>query len=201
LKFSKKFTLARLLPYIIIVASIVGLIASAVLIYDQVQIWQTPNYSAPCDLNPILSCGSVINSKDGHVFGIPAPFFGLIMFPALATMGIVMASGIKLKRWLWIGMQIALTGGVIFALWLFWVSLYKIHALCPYCLGTDAAIYTMAWYVTLYNIEQGYIFNNRKLNKFNHFIRKHHLDILIGIFLFTGAFILHHFWYYYGRNF
>lgn len=198
---TKSLSLKSALPYILIAASIIGLVASAVLIYDQVQIWQNPNYTAPCSLNPVLSCGSVINSKQGHVLGIPAPFLGLVMFPALATIGVILAAGVKLKRWLWLGLQMAVSGGVLFALWLFWISLYKIHALCPYCLGTDVAIYTMAWYVTLYNVEQGYILTHKRFKKLNQFSRKHHLDILIGLFLFITAFILHHFWYYYGRNF
>ena len=188
------------LPYILIVTSMIGMLASVILIYDQVQIWQNPSYVAPCSLNPVLSCGSVINSKQGHILGIPAPFFGLVMFPALYTFGIVVASGVKLKKWLWLGLQAAVTGGVAFALWLFWISLYKIHGLCPYCLLTDAAVYTMAWYVTLYNIEQGYLFTAKKITPVTSFVRKHHLDILISVFLFIAAFILHHFWYYYGRH-
>jgi len=201
MKLSKRITLAMALPFILIITSIVGLVASGVLTYDQVQIWQTPSYSAPCNLDPVLSCSSVINSKQGHVFGIPAPFLGLVMFPALATLGVVLASGVKLKRWLWYGLQITVSGGVVFALWLFWISLYKVNALCPFCLVTDVAVYTMAWYVTLYNIEQGHILRNKRFMKLNDFSRKHHLDILIGLLLLIAAFTLHHFWYYYGRNF
>lgn len=198
---SKKLSLKSTLPYILILASVIGILASAILIYDQVQIWRSPNFSAPCNLNPVLSCGSVINSKEGHVFGIPAPFLGLIMFPALATIGIVLSSGAKLKRWMWLGLQVAVSGGVLFALWLFWVSLFKIHALCPYCLVTDVAVYSMAWYVTLYNIEQGYILTSKRFQSINKISRKYHLAILISLFFLIAVFILHHFWYYYGRSF
>lgn len=197
----KHLALAAVLPYILIVASIVGIVASSVLLYDQVKIWQNPNYAAPCSLNPVLSCGSVINSAQGHFFGVPAPFFGLVTFPALATIGIMLAAGTQLKRKLWLGLQAAVTGGVLFALWLFWVSLYKVRALCPYCLATDVAVLTTAWYVTLHNIEQGLLFKDEKFDRTNRLFRKHHFDILIGLFVLVGAFILHHFWYYYGRNF
>jgi len=197
----RRLTLKTTLPYILLATSFVGIIASAVLIYDQVQMWRTPDFTAPCSLNPVLSCGSVINSQQGHVFGIPAPFLGLVMFPALAAIGVVLVSGAKLKRWVWLGLQAAVLGGVVFALWLFWVSLFKIRALCPYCLVTDVAVLSMAWYVTLFNIEQGFILTSKKLKKYNEFARKHHLSLLIGLFLAIAAYILHHFWYYYGRNF
>ena len=123
------------------------------------------------------------------------------MFSALATFGLLLAAATKFKRWVWLGLEMAVLGGVLFALWLFWVSLYKIHALCPYCLGTDVAVYAMAWYVTLFNIEQGYILKNKRFDKLKAFSRKHHLGIFIGLILLLATFILHHFWFYYGRNF
>lgn len=196
-----KLQLQNTLPYIIILASLVGLFASVVLAYDQAQIWQSPSYDAPCNLNPVISCGSVINSQQGHVFGIPAPFLGLVSFPAIAMVGVVMLAGAKFKRWFWMGMQLFALGGVVFALWLFWLSLYRIHALCPYCLATDAAMYTLAWYITVFNIKQGYILSAVRYKRITSFITKHHLDILLGVFLAIALFTLHHFWYYYGRYF
>lgn len=197
----KNLSLKKTLPYILILSSVIGLLASAVLIYDQVQVWRDPDFNAPCSLNPVLSCGTVINSQEGHVFGIPAPFLGLLMFPALATVGVILASGAKLKKWIWLSLQLAVTGGTIFGLWLLWISLYRINALCPYCLATDVAVITIAWYVTLFNIEQGYIFTSKRFKIFSSFIRKHHLYILIAIFLMFTALILNHFWYFYGQYF
>lgn len=182
-------------------ASLVGLTSAGVLVYDQIKIWQNPHYSAPCSLNPVISCGSVINSDEGHVFGIPAPFLGLVMFPALATIGIVMLAGTTFKRWFWLGLQLAVTGAVALAVWLFWLSLFRIHALCPYCLVTDAAVYTTGWYLTLHNIRQGYILRSVRFKKITGFCLKHHLDILLSLFLLIAAYTLKHFWYYYGRNF
>lgn len=195
----KPATFARSLPYIVIIGSIIGIFTSSILIYDQIKIWQDPYFIPDCTINPLLSCGSVIASKEGHVLGVPAPFFGLITFPALAAFGMLLASGAQFKRRVWLGLQVAATGAVLFALWLFWVSLYKINALCPYCLLTDAAIYIMAWYITLYNIERGYLLKSTKLSSLKVFIRSHHLDLLIGVFLLVAAVIVNHFWYYYGH--
>lgn len=183
------------------VGSAVGFVASSILIYDQVKIWRDPNFVPECNINPLLSCGSVINSGEGHVLGIPAPFLGLVMFTALGTLGLTILIGAKYKKWFWQGLQVAMIAGVAFALWLFWLSLYRINALCPFCLLSDAAVYIMAWYVTLYNLRLGHISVGKHTQRVSDFASRHHIDILVVLFLVIGAYILHHFWYYYGKYF
>ncbi|MGH7238015.1 MAG: vitamin K epoxide reductase family protein, partial [Candidatus Saccharimonadales bacterium] len=91
--------------------------------------------------------------------------------------------------------------GVIFVHWLFFETVYRIHALCPYCMGVWVVTITMFLYVTLYNLRTGQIFNNHRNGKLVQFIGRHHLDILILWFLIIAALILKHFWYYYGHYF
>lgn len=189
------------LPWVLLIAGIVGLVCSLVLTSDQIKIWQNPGYVPACSLNPVVSCGSVIDSKQGHIFGIPAPFFGLAMFSVIITVGVAILAGARFKRWFWLGLQAAMVGGVAFALWLFWLSMYRIHALCPFCLTTDVAVYATAWYVTLHNIETGIISVPAKLQQAADFIRRHHFDLLIAAYLVIILWILHHFWYYYGQYF
>jgi hypothetical protein len=57
---------------------------------------------------------------------------------------------------------------------------------------------TTFWYVTLYNLEKGFVKLPSSIQGAGRFARKHHLDILILWFLTIGGLILHHFWYYYG---
>lgn len=201
MKLLRRLNLAQTLPYILMVGSAVGFVASSILIYDQVKIWRDPNFVPECNINPLLSCGSVINSGEGHVLGIPAPFLGLVMFTALGTLGLTILIGAKYKKWFWQGLQVAMIAGVAFALWLFWLSLYRINALCPFCLLSDAAVYIMAWYVTLYNLRLGHISVGKHTQRVSDFASRHHIDILVVLFLVIGAYILHHFWYYYGKYF
>lgn len=188
------------MPWMLLFAGIVGIVCSLFLTYDQIQIWKHPNYIPACNLNPIVSCGSVIDSKQGEIFGIPAPFFGLIAFPVLATVGLAMIAGAKFKRWFWQLAELAGIGGIGFALWLFWLSVYRVHALCPFCLTVDVVVYTMVWYLTLYNLSEGYIALPKRLVGVGDFARRHHLDILVTWFILIIAFILHHFWYYFGQH-
>jgi uncharacterized membrane protein len=194
-------TLQKALPWILVVGGIIGIICSSVLIYDQVKIWQNPNYVPFCSLNPVVSCGSVINSKQGEVFGIPPPFFGLIVFPALATVGVAMLAGSKFKRWFWLALELGAVGGAGFALWLFLLSVYRVHALCPFCLTVDVVTYTLFWYLSLYVIDNKYLRRPRgHAQKIYNWVRRHHLDLLIAWFILLIAFILKHFWYYYGKH-
>lgn len=197
----QKLSFTKSLPWILAVAGIVGVICSLVLTYDHIKIWQNPGYQPACSLNPVVSCGSVINSKQGDLFGIPAPFFGLLVFPVLVTIGVALLAGARLKRWFWLGVESAAACGFLFTIWLFLLSVYRIHALCPFCLMTDVAVSTAVWYITLYNIEQGFIRLPKQTERVNNFVRHHHLDLLLTWFLLVFIFILHHFWYYYGKYF
>jgi uncharacterized membrane protein len=196
----KSNNLERLLPWILIIGGIVGIICSLVLTYDQIKIWQDPHYQPACSLNPVVSCGSVINSKQGDILGIPGPFFGLITFPVLVTVGAAMLAGAKFKRWFWLGMEASAIGGAGFALWLFWVSLYRVHALCPFCLTVDVVVYTTTWYITLHTIEKGFVTLPKWFIGIGDFARRHHFDILVLWFILIIVLVLKHFWYYYGKH-
>lgn len=191
--------LSKALPYILIVGGVIGIICSLVLISDQIKIWENPGFIPACNLNPIVSCGTVMNSKQGEVFGIPASFLGLMIFPAIVTVGVAMVAGAKFKSWFWQLLELGMLGSVVFALWLFWLSMYRVQALCPFCLTVDVAMYTMAWYVTLYVVREQHVRIPRRLIGVADFARVHHLEILIVWFLALIALILNHFWYYYGQ--
>lgn len=196
----KRFTLEKAVPWLLIIGGIIGLICSFVLTYDQIKIWQDPNYHPACSLNPVISCGDVINSKQGDILGIPGPFFGLAVFPVVITLGVVILSGTKLKRWIWQGVELGMLGGFVWALVLFFVSVYRVHALCPFCLAVDVVIYMQVWYITLYSIEIGALpLPKGMATKISTFARKHHIDIIVLWFLLVIVFILQHFWYYYGQ--
>lgn len=192
--------LGQIIPWMLTISGIIGIICSMILVYDQIRIWENPGYLPACNLNPIVSCGSVINSKQGEIFGIPAPFFGLLAFPAFTAIGVAMLAGARFKRWFWQGMQLFATGGIIFALWLFWLSMYRIHALCPFCLTIDAVIYTLFWYLTMYNFIEGNLPIHTSLRSLGRFVKHHHLDILLLWFAVIIAWILQHFWYYFGQH-
>ena len=193
----KNINLVKALPYILIISGLIGIIAAFAISYDQIKILQNPNYRPICDINPIISCGNVMESKEGSAFGFPNPYIGLAAFGVLLTIGMALLAGAKFKRWFWLGLEAGTIFGIGFIHWLFFESVYRIHALCPYCMAVWVITITSFWYVTLYNIDQKNIVLPKKIRPIYPWVRKRHLDILILWFVIIAALILNHFWYYY----
>jgi uncharacterized membrane protein len=190
----------KFLPWVLIVAGIIGMIASCVITVEKFDLIKNPNYQPVCDLNPIISCGSVMKSDQASAFGFMNTYIGLLGFPVVLTIGVAMLAGAQFKRWFWVGMQLGLTLGFAFAYWLLFESVYRIRALCPWCLSVDIALTTAFWYVTLYNFYTGNLKLPARFNAAGAFIKRHHVDILVFFFLVIIAEILHHFWYYFGAH-
>lgn len=113
-----------------------------------------------------------------------------------------MLAGAAFKRWFWLGMQVAVTLGVLGVMGLFVDSVYIIKALCPVCMVIWVVTITSFWYITLYNIEKKHIrLPKGKATSVYAWVRKHHLDLLLLWFLIIAVLILNHFWYYYGKYF
>ncbi|HSW85030.1 MAG TPA: vitamin K epoxide reductase family protein [Candidatus Saccharimonadales bacterium] len=198
---TKNWTLKKTLPYILLIAGIIGYICAFIITFDKIKLLENPNYIPSCNLNPIISCGSVMQSHQANAFGFPNPFIGLGAFPVVAVIGGAMLAGATFKKWFWLGFN----GGLLFALgfvhWLFFQSVYNIHALCPWCMVVWVVSITSFWYVSLYNIDNKNIrLPKGKPQKLYSWVRRHHLDILILWFLIIAALILKHFWYYYGQH-
>lgn len=192
--------LAKPLAWMLVVGGALGLIASFALTYDKMEILKNPHFVPNCNLNPVLSCGSVMVKQQANAFGFPNPWIGLAAFAVLITVGMALLAGATFKRWFWIWLEIGMAAGLIFALWLLQQSIYNINALCPYCLGVDVVVITLIWYNTLYLLDIGLLHVPTPWRRVTDFARRHHLDILIGIFVIIIAIILQHFWYYYGSK-
>jgi uncharacterized membrane protein len=190
-------TLETVLPYLLIIIGVLGFLASFIIMYDKIQLLQDPSYKPGCSLNPIISCGSVMQSRQASTFGFSNPFIGLAGFPVLITVGAAMLAGAAFKRWFWLALQAGLVFGIAFVHYLFFQSVYRIGALCPYCMLVWVITITSFWYVLLYNLRTGNILFPARLIGLSDFMRRHHLDILVIWFLIIAGLILHRFWYYF----
>jgi len=196
-----KISLQKALPYIFIVGGLVGLVCAFILTIDAFNIAKNPAAQLNCNLNPVIACGPVITAKEAEAFNFPNPFLGLAAFAALLTVGLAMLAGAAFKRWFWLGLEVGALAGLGFIAWLFYESVYKIGALCPYCMVVWVVVITTFWYITLYNVEQGFIRLPAGIKGIERFVRRYNLFILIVWLLVIAALILQHFWYYYGRYF
>ena len=189
-------TLDTTLPYLLIAAGVIGCVASFVLTYDKIHVLQDPLYNPGCNINPILSCGSVMKTQQASLLGVPNTIFGLMAFSMLLTFGLLLASGVKVKRWVWLGAQAAAAVGVVFMHYLFFQGVYRINAICPWCFVVWMITIPVFWYITMYNLQKGTLRLPAALEPLSRFVQKHHGDILIIWYLGIFGMLLQHFWYY-----
>jgi len=195
-----KLILTRVIPYILIGAGIVGLISSFVLTYDKMALLKNPSFVPNCNLDPVLSCGSVMHTAQSSAFGFPNPWIGLAGFAVVLTIGVSILAGATFKRWFWVAFEATMVLALAFAGWLLFESIYRIGALCPYCLAVDVALIISVWYLTLYILQEKFLRLPARFNAMATFARRHHGEVLVVVFLIIIGLILQHFWYYYGHH-
>lgn len=139
----------RGLTWLYLVGGLVGLAAATALTLEKIAKLTDPSYVPICSLNPVISCGSVMDSPQAEAFGFPNPLLGVAAFAVVTTAGAAMLGGFAPPRWFRLGMQAGATFGVVFVHWLIAASLYDIHALCPYCMVVWAVTIPIFWYTTL----------------------------------------------------
>jgi uncharacterized membrane protein len=122
----------------ILIAGIVGLAAALTLTVEKIEILINPDYVPSCSINPVLSCGSVMVTPQASAFGFPNPLIGIVAFSVVVVTAVLALAKVRLPRWYWAGLAIGTALGVVFIHWLIFQSLYRIGALCPYCMGVWA---------------------------------------------------------------
>jgi uncharacterized membrane protein len=122
----------------ILIAGVVGLAAAITLTVEKIEILINPAYVPSCSINPVLSCGSVMVTPQASAFGFPNPLIGIVAFTVVVVTGVLALAKVRLPRWYWDGLAAGTLLGVVFIHWLIFQSLYRIGALCPYCMAVWA---------------------------------------------------------------
>lgn len=118
----------------ILIAGIIGLAAAATLTIEKIELLIDPSYVPSCSLNPVLSCGSVMVTPQASTFGFPNMLIGLVGFSVVIVSGVLAVGNVRLPQWYWVGLAAGNALGVVFVHYLIFQSLYRIGALCPYCM-------------------------------------------------------------------
>lgn len=125
----------------VLIAGVIGLAASMALTVEKFKILLDPHYVPSCNINPIVSCGSVMTTPQASLLGFPNPLLGVIGFTVVVVTGVLAVAKIPLPQWYWIGLAVGTLIGAVLVHWLIFQSLYRIGALCPYCM--------VVWAVTI----------------------------------------------------
>lgn len=146
-------------PFIwtLLVTAVVGWIASAILVIERLHVYADANYITSCDINPWVSCGTVFQTWQASLFGFPNPLIGIVAFAVVITTAMGLLAGARFARWYWIGLQIGVTLGMVFVVWLWSQALFDIYVLCIYCIVVWTAMIPMFIFTTIRNLTAGVI--------------------------------------------
>ena len=142
---------------LLLVTGIIGWIASAILVLERLQLYKDPDHVTSCDINPWVSCGQVMGTWQSELFGFPNPLIGIVAFAVVITTAMAALSGARFGRWYWVGLQIGVTLGAVFVIWLWSQALFSIYILCLYCMIVWAAMIPLVILLTVRNLVHGVI--------------------------------------------
>ena len=117
-----------------LVSSVIGLVAALVLSVEAIALAKDPFADLSCNINTVLSCGTVGASWQASLLGFPNAYLGLIAEPVVITIAVAALGGTRFPRWFMNSAQVVYLIGLLFAFWLFYESYFVIGALCPWCL-------------------------------------------------------------------
>jgi uncharacterized membrane protein len=186
----------RGLAWWLLTGGLIGLLAAFVLAVEKYALLADPAYVPTCSLNPVLSCGSIMASPQAEAFGFPNPLLGVAGFPVVAATGAALLAGARLAEWFWAALQLGVTAAVLFVHWLIAASLYRIGALCPYCMVVWAVTIPLFTAVTLRNLTAWAPRLPAPVNAAVAVVRGRHSVLLTAWFLLIAAAITQRFWLY-----
>lgn len=151
-----------------LVGSVLSLLASFVLSVEAVELAKNPNANLSCSINVVLNCATVNNHPTGTLFGFPNSFIGMMAEPIVITVAIAGLAGVRFPRLFMFVAQIFYTLGLIFALYLLYVSMFIIGALCPWCLLVTLTTILVWFAITRYNLREDNLYLPKSLRKKAH---------------------------------
>lgn len=119
---------------LLIVGGAIGFLASMILTIDRFKLMTNPQTVLVCDISPFVTCGPVMSSRAGALFGFPNPLLGIAGFAIVGTTGMVLLAGARLARWYQAAFTIGCLLAMVFLTWLQTQTLYVIGALCIWCM-------------------------------------------------------------------
>ena len=168
-------------PWILLLGSMIGLIASVWQAADRVQMLKHPEAPLSCNLNPVIDCTGVLGNRWASLFGFPNAFIGIAVFAMLFMAGVLLVSDGKPSKAfsrLLLGISVIL---ILFALWFFGTSLYVIGKVCIFCLFIWSVSVPIFWYGLL-NFWHTLPPKRVWLQKMQTFGERHRLEILLLVY-------------------
>ena len=147
----------RRLSWIMLVTGVLGFGASAMLVWERLQLYLDAGHTSSCDLNALLNCGTVMRTAQAQLFGFPNPLIGIVAYAVIITTAAGLLARARFAPWYWWGLQTGITLGFVFICWLWYQTTFRIDALCLYCMIVWIMQTTLFVHVTFRNMRAGLI--------------------------------------------
>lgn len=169
-----------------LVGAALSLLAAFVLSVEAIQLARDPNSNVSCSVNVVLNCATVNNHPTGTMFGFPNSFIGMIAEPIVITVAIAGLAGIRFPRLFMVTAQIFYTAGLVFALYLLYLSMFVIGALCPWCLLVTLTTILVWFAITRYNLRENNLYLPKKIQKNAHvWLDRDYDKFLMAVIIFV----------------
>jgi len=176
-----------------LIGALFSLLAAFVLSVEAIELAKNPNAALSCSINIIVNCATVGIHPSASLLGFPNSFLGLMAEPVVITVATAGLMGISFPRRFMFLAQIGYALGFAFAVYLFFVSMFVIQALCPWCLLVTVSTTFVLFSITRYNIRENNLYLPKKLQKAAHaFIEKDYDKLVLGVLIvamFAGIFL------------
>lgn len=174
-----------------LIGAIGSLIAAFVLSIDAIELAKNSHAILSCNVNAVISCGTVNSHPSAFLFGFPNSFLGLVTEPVVITVAIAGLAGVRFPRAFLFMAQIGYTLGLGLALWLFYTSYAVIGALCPWCLLVTVTTLFVWFAMTRYNIREGNLYLSHNLSSAaKKFIARDYDKLVLFSLIALGAILI-----------
>ena len=186
----------RRLRWLYLAAGAIGLLAAATLLIEKIEILEDPGYVPPWIVaaNPGLLVP--MTPAEAEICGFPTPLPGTAAFPVVLTPAMALFAGARLARWYWNGLLVGSTAGVVLIHWLMFQSLYRIGALCPYCMAVWVVVIPTFWYTALRQARTSTLIADSPAAGAVRLASEYHGVVLTSWYLIIAALITKRFWDY-----
>ncbi|WP_462418996.1 vitamin K epoxide reductase family protein [Kytococcus sp. Marseille-QA3725] len=156
----------RALGWLLTITGLVGWFGSAMLVYERIELYINPLHQTSCDVNPLVSCGSVMQTWQAALFGFPNPLIGIVGYAIVVAIGTALLGGASFARWYWMLVWGGVTLAMAFILWLWSQALFDIGKLCIYCMVAWAGTIPMFVVLTGALLARGILPGSEGLRRF-----------------------------------
>jgi len=176
---------------IILVTALLGLLAAFVLSIDAFELLKNPNAQLSCSINAIINCATVAKTSYATLLGFPNSYIGMMVEPVFVVVAIAGLYGVKFPRQFMFVVQALAFFSLVFAFYLFHVSVIIIQALCPWCLLVDVSTIVMFFALTRYNVIEDNLYLSKKIaDSAKSFIQKDYDKLAAVLLIVVGIAII-----------